>query len=183
MKKRLNQLFYVRYAERRLDNGNADTFARDADIHQLVRKKIFSMMTKEKSCGIVLMNCGGSEPKFLLLHYPQGHFDFPKGHVEVGENEIETASRELAEETGISDVVFCNGFREKVEYFFKHEGKLIQKEVYYFLAKTETSDVKLSHEHQGSGWFTYSEAHKKITFDQSRKVLEKAGKYLKINNN
>ncbi|KKQ71640.1 MAG: NUDIX hydrolase [Candidatus Peregrinibacteria bacterium GW2011_GWC2_39_14] len=136
---------------------------------------------REKSCGIVLVNRGendDSEVKFLLLHYPQGHFDFAKGHVEAGETELETAARELKEETGISEIEFYEGFREKISYKFRYEGKMIYKDVYFFIAETHETKVVLSHEHQGSGWFVYEEARKKITFDQSRKVLEKAHEYL-----
>ena len=55
----------------------------------------------ETSCGFVLVNYDS----VLLLQYPQGHWSFPKGHVEDGDaNHHITASRELAEETGIGDV-------------------------------------------------------------------------------
>ena len=115
---------------------------------------------------------------FLLLHYPQGHFDFPKGHVEEHETELQTASRELKEETGISNVKFYDGFREVINYSFRHNNEMINKDVVYFIAETSQTDIVISHEHQGSGWHTYSDTKKKITFDQSRKVLEKAGEFL-----
>ncbi|MBI5152137.1 NUDIX domain-containing protein [Candidatus Peregrinibacteria bacterium] len=141
-------------------------------------------MVSEKSCGIVLINRGGGtaqgseKPKFLLLHYPQGHWDFPKGHTEAGEDESATARRELIEETGIIDVKFYDGFCEKIHYFFKQDGKLMSKNVIFFLAETNTAEVKLSHEHKGFEWLAYEEARKKLTFNDSRKVLEKVWKYL-----
>ena len=56
----------------------------------------------ETSCGFILFNYDS----ILLLQYPQGHWSFPKGHIEEGEtNHHATASRELAEETGIVDPV------------------------------------------------------------------------------
>ena len=42
---------------------------------------------KEKSCGIVVFHRKDEECEFLLLHYPEGHWDLPKGHVEEGESE------------------------------------------------------------------------------------------------
>jgi len=102
-----------------------------------------------------------NEPKFLLLHYPQGHFDFPKGHSEKGESDIETVRRELFEETGIADLKFYDGFKEKISYHFQQNGKIIYKDVFFFLAETNETEVKLSHEHIGSGWFTYKEAREK----------------------
>ena len=57
----------------------------------------------ETSCGVVLVNFGS----ILLLQYPQGHWDFPKGHIEDEDvDHMATAARELAEETGISDIEF-----------------------------------------------------------------------------
>ena len=38
---------------------------------------------------------------FLLLHYPEGHWEFVKGHVEEGETKEMTTKRECEEETGI----------------------------------------------------------------------------------
>lgn len=144
-------------------------------------------MVKEKSCGIILINRGGDttqgsrEPKFLLLHYPQGHWDFPKGHTEINEDEFATTRRELTEETGIIDVKFYDGFREKIHYFFKQDGELMSKNVIFFLAETNTTEIKLSHEHKGFEWLNYENARKKITFNDSRKVFEKAKAFLDKN--
>ena len=56
----------------------------------------------ETSCGFVLVNYDS----VLLLQYPQGHWDLPKGHVETTDVDyIATVRRELAEETGITDLV------------------------------------------------------------------------------
>ena len=73
----------------------------------------------ETSCGVVLVNFGA----ILLLQYPQGHWDLPKGHVEADDdNRQATMLRELAEETGITDVTVLEGFVERSEYSFRHKG-------------------------------------------------------------
>lgn len=138
------------------------------------------MIIKEKSCGIVLINKQKGKTKFLLLHYPQGHFDFPKGHIEEAEFERETAARELEEETGISvcEIKFYEGFKETINYAYKREGKSFKKEVVFFLAETSADAVKLSHEHKGFFWVDYKSARKKITFRNSKLVLEKAKIFL-----
>ena len=103
----------------------------------------------ETSCGVVLVNFGS----ILLLQYPQGHWDFPKGHVEQGDVDYKsTAARELAEETGIVDIKFIDGFEFKTSYDFRHKGKRIDKQVCWYIAETETMTVKLSHEHQEHLW-------------------------------
>ena len=48
-------------------------------------------MGTEKSVGIVLFRNDSSENEFLLLNYPQGHWDFVKGKVEQNETPHETA--------------------------------------------------------------------------------------------
>ena len=39
-------------------------------------------MISEKSAGAILF-VKEKEPRYLLLHYEAGHWDFPKGHVEA----------------------------------------------------------------------------------------------------
>lgn len=125
---------------------------------------------KEKSCGTVIENSGA----YLLLHYASGHWDFPKGHVEGKETEEETARRELLEETGISNVALVEGFKERVSYYYSFRGKNRFKEVIYLLMKTSEKEVRLSDEHIGFQWLPYDEAMKQLTFENAKKVLEKA---------
>src|SRR3989338_7748810 len=127
----------------------------------------------EKSCGIVLFREKNTERYYLLLHYPGGHWDFPKGHVEKDEKERETAARELLEETGISTPEFSQGFRESVSYKYYKGRKLSNKQVIFFLAKTDFKDIKLSHEHHDFIWLPYDAALKKLTFDNAKGLLEK----------
>ena len=61
-------------------------------------------MREQKSAGIVLFRNASNKNEFLLLNYPQGHWDFVKGKVEEGETPHKTALRETKEETGISDL-------------------------------------------------------------------------------
>lgn len=131
-------------------------------------------MVDEKSCGIVIFREQKDKRLYLILHYPGGHFDFPKGHVEKNETEHETATRELLEETGISDVKFVKGFRKEVFYTHKIKGKLSHKQVVFFLGKTELEDIKLSHEHIDSFWLPFNEALNKATFDNAKNLLKKA---------
>ena len=133
----------------------------------------------EKSCGIVVFREEDGVRKFLLLHYPNGHWDLAKGHVEEGESEMETARRELEEETGISNVNFLDGYREQISYeYYRPGGKLSNKEVIFFLAKTRDENIELSHEHQNSVWLEYKAALDRLTFDNAKQLLEKAEKFL-----
>ncbi|MFQ6025207.1 MAG: bis(5'-nucleosyl)-tetraphosphatase [Nitrosopumilaceae archaeon] len=131
-------------------------------------------MIEERSAGAVLYVKNPSTSLFLLLHYPSGHWDFVKGKIENGETPRQTVIREIKEETGIPDVEFIDEFKEKIEYHYTLEGKPVHKEVLFFLARTNTKDVKLSHEHLDFVWLTFDDALKKITYKNARKVLEKA---------
>ncbi|MFC1656156.1 bis(5'-nucleosyl)-tetraphosphatase [Patescibacteria group bacterium] len=133
---------------------------------------------KEKSCGTVVYHKKDDGYEFLLLHYPEGHWDFPKGHVEKDETEIETALRELEEETDIKDGKVHEGFREKMHYFFQHKEKLISKDVIYFLVEASDQDVALSHEHKNFLWLSYEEAHEKMTFENGKEILKKGFEFL-----
>lgn len=135
-------------------------------------------MKKEKSAGIVIFLEKSKEILFLLLHYPTGHWDFVKGKIESGETESETALREAKEETGISDLKFIDGYKEKINYNFQYEGELIYKEVVFFLAKTETEEIKISHEHLDYSWLNYKNALEKTTYQNAKNVLTKANDLL-----
>ena len=131
----------------------------------------------ETSCGVVLVNYGA----VLLLQYPQGHWDLPKGHVEADDSDRKaTMRRELAEETGIADVTVLDGFEERTEYTFRHKGKRQSKEVYWYVAETETLDVSLSHEHRGYLWLDWDQALDTITHDETRSVVRLAQQFVKL---
>ncbi|MCD6491420.1 MAG: NUDIX domain-containing protein [Candidatus Korarchaeota archaeon] len=135
-------------------------------------------MIREKSAGAIIFRKEENRAYYLLLHYQAGHWDFPKGNIENGEKEIDTAKREIYEETGIQDVEFIFGFREVIEYFYYRNGQKVYKTVVFYLAKTNTKEVRLSYEHKGYAWLSYEEAIKRVTYKSSKKVLEKAHRYL-----
>ena len=134
-------------------------------------------MNEEVSAGIILFNDNGDR-KFLLLNYPSKHWDFVKGKMENRETTHETALRETKEETGITDVEFLDGFEEEIEYYFRAENQDIHKKVIFFLGKTKTLDIILSHEHLDFIWLDYDNALNKITYDNAKNLLKKSKKFL-----
>jgi len=133
-------------------------------------------LKKERSAGVVVCMEKPDGNRFLLLNYPTGHWDFVKGKIEQGETLHQTAVRETKEETGISDLEFVEGFEEKINYNFQFEGELIQKEVVFFLAKTKTDTVNVSHEHLDYTWLDYENALEKVTYQNAKNILSKANK-------
>lgn len=132
----------------------------------------------EKSSGTVIFRDTPEGIVFLLLHYPSGHWDFVKGKMEKGENPLDTVVREAKEETGISDLNFVDGFEENIEYDFQFEGELIHKKVVFYLAKTNTEKITISHEHLDFVWLDYKSAFEKITYQNAKSVLSKANQLL-----
>ena len=132
----------------------------------------------EKSAGAVIFRETSNGILYLLLHYPSGHWDFVKGKIEKNENPIQTVVREAKEETGISDLSFIEGFEENIEYEFQFEGELIHKKVVFYLAKTVSQEITISHEHLDFVWLDYNKALEKTTYENAKVVLSKANQLL-----
>lgn len=133
---------------------------------------------EETSAGAIIFRENNSSRLYLLLNYPSGHWDFVKGKMEEGESPHQTVIREAKEETGIEDLDLFNGYEEEIRYDFQFEGELIHKKVIFFLAKTKTEKITISHEHQDFLWLSYEDAMKKTTYDNARSILSKAEKLL-----
>lgn len=138
-------------------------------------------MPREISAGCVIYRTENGIIYYLLLRYPalshrakKDYCDFPKGHLEAGESDVEAMVREVREETGIADLKIAKGFRETIKYFFAVGEKKIFKIVSYYLAKTNTREVKISSEHTGYDWLPASEAVKALSFSNAKKILKKA---------
>lgn len=121
------------------------------------------------------------ERKYLLLHYPSGHWDYAKGHLEDGESAKEAAIRELVEETAIDDIEIQDGFMVPMYYEYQGHGLLHKKTVDYFLGETnlEEDQIEISHEHQGWGWYDYNEALDKLTFENAKDILVAGESFLR----
>jgi 8-oxo-dGTP pyrophosphatase MutT (NUDIX family) len=134
-------------------------------------------MKEEISAGIILFN-NNERRRFLLLNYPSKHWDFVKGKMEEGETFHETALRETEEETGIKDVEFLDGFKEEIEYYFRADNQDIHKKVIFFLGKTKTTNIILSHEHLDFIWLDFDNALEKITYENSKDLLKNSKVFL-----
>ena len=121
------------------------------------------MKQKTLSAGVVVARREKGTWRYLLLrsfHY----WDFPKGMVETGEEPLATARREVAEESGVQDLVFRWGhaFRETLPY---GQGKVAR----YYVAETHQAMVTLPiskelgrPEHHEYRWLSYEEARRLV---------------------
>lgn len=163
-------------------------------------------MPFEKSVGAVVFRRDGKKTYYLLLkrtpvvprsRYRRtyaatgGHWDLIKGRIEKGETNLDTIRREIREETGIRNSKHVPGFSTWITFFYrakgeekkdrrkKKKGLNIFKIVTYYIFETKTKRVKISREHDDFVWLEYGDALKRITFQNTKKVLQKAHRSLK----
>ena len=66
-------------------------------------------------------------------------------------------------------------FKVHERFPYMRDGKRIFKVVIFYLAETTQSRVRISDEHEGYGWFSYTEARKVLSRYKARmEILKKA---------
>ncbi|MFY9461747.1 MAG: NUDIX domain-containing protein [Candidatus Sungiibacteriota bacterium] len=135
---------------------------------------------REISAGAVIFRKEGKDIKFLLLYHDRGYWNFPKGKIEKGERLFQTFLREVEEETGIArrDMKIIPGFRVTDKYFFFREKRPIFKIVIFYLVETKKRDIRISHEHEGYGWFLPGDAMRISKFKNSKDIIRKAYSFI-----
>ncbi|MFA6354582.1 MAG: NUDIX domain-containing protein [Candidatus Paceibacterota bacterium] len=134
-------------------------------------------MDKEISAGIVIFRKTEEGPKFLILYHGHSYWNFAKGKIENEERSFEAALRETREETGLTqrDLRILKNFRAQERFTFRRGTKQIFKTVIFYMAETNRREIKISDEHDGYGWFSFSDAKKILgKFKDSQKVLKSA---------
>lgn len=135
-------------------------------------------MRDEESFGIIATYNHENTWYFLLVK--TNHWGFPKGHADGDETNLETAQREVFEETGvrIDEVISDISFTEKYTVSGT-TGKEYKKIVHYFLSVlSKELKVEASNEAQDTGWFSYEEAKKTLTYQEARSLLETIHEWL-----
>ncbi len=114
---------------------------------------------------------------FLVLTKQNGEKDLAKGHIEKGESAEDAAKREIYEETGIVPE-FLPWFSSGTEYFFKQKGETIHKNVKFFIARTNSAEVRISKEHRGYEWMDYESMRKNLAYKDLREVMRHVKEYI-----
>lgn len=155
-------------------------------------------MKKEFSAGLIVYRNTSQGPRFLLLYHGGRYWNFPKGHIEnlknvvtsiggdseevnVRETSKEAAIRETQEETGINPAKLSikRNFRAVEKFRFSRNREQIFKVVIFYLAETDETEVKISSEHEGFGWFQYKDArHILAPYRDSQRLLRNAYEYI-----
>jgi bis(5'-nucleosidyl)-tetraphosphatase len=137
-------------------------------------------MVKEQSAGAVVYRIteDGSYRFLLLQPAPGKPWGFPKGKLDAGETVEQAALREIAEETGLTAIAVDPDFRYAIHYLFRRGRTLVEKDVTYFLARTDSSAVHLSHEHVAYRWATLPDSLDLVIFENARETLRRANVHL-----
>src|SRR5439155_12631253 len=115
------------------------------------------------------------QPLFLLTRDSYHNWGFPKGHIETGEQPEDAAVREVAEETGLTDLT-VRGSIDTIDWFFRFRGQLIHKVCHFFLF--ETGEAQTSPQRAegitACRWTGFEEAQSLISYTNARDVLRRA---------
>ena len=115
---------------------------------------------KKLAAGAVVARRIGEDWVLLVLRAYR-NWDFPKGVVEAGEEPLTAASREVAEETGLTDLDFPLGEEHCDTLPYAGGGKIAR----YYLAETTEENIRLPiseelgrPEHHEWRWVSFDEA-------------------------
>lgn len=112
---------------------------------------------------------------YLLIRDSYRNWGFPKGHLEAGEQPEDAAVREVAEETGLSEISL-RGAIEVIDWYFRFRGRLIHKVCHFFLMET-TNEATCPQHAEGITaccWVPFEDAMRMISYANARQVLQKA---------
>jgi len=137
-------------------------------------------MIREKSAGAIIYRVTeNGHIYYLLLQARAGKpWGFPKGKINAGESDEGAARREIFEEAGLDDIAFDDDFRHVVQYHYRRGRTVVKKEVIYFLARADRSDMHLSWEHVAYQWAPLTEAFELVHYENARELLRKAHRHL-----
>jgi 8-oxo-dGTP pyrophosphatase MutT (NUDIX family) len=132
--------------------------------------------TRETSAGGVVFRRGpDGQVRFLLIRDSYQNWGFPKGHLEIDEPPAAAARREVAEETGLKELVL-HGPIKVIDWYFRFRGKTIHKYCHFFLFESRRGDPVPE---EGEGitacvWHPFDEATEAVSYDNARDVLRQA---------
>jgi len=125
--------------------------------------------------GVVFRRAADGAVRFLLIRDSYRNWGLPKGHLEVGEPPADAARREVAEETGLRDLI-VRGPIQVIDWYFRFRGKTIHKYCHFFLFESREGEPVPQVEEgiTDTAWHALDESMAAISYDNARGVLERA---------
>jgi ADP-ribose pyrophosphatase YjhB (NUDIX family) len=130
---------------------------------------------EEISAGGVVYRRRADGPVVLLIRDGYRNWGFPKGHLEGDEGAESAACREVAEETGLAEVVVESAL-ETIDWHFRARGTVVHKICHFFLMRADRGDAvpQLDEGITDCRWVTFDEAHQMLPYANARGVLAQA---------
>ncbi len=132
---------------------------------------------REYTAGGVVYRADHDRPQILMIQDRLGRWTIPKGHVEPGESIEQTATREVAEETGLTDLRL-GAKLDKLHFFYRKEGKLIFMTTHVFLIEAlGNADALIPEDSEGivdAKWFDYEKALGLIEYKDTERLFRMA---------
>ena len=131
---------------------------------------------RETSAGGIVFRRGEGGPHYLLILDGHGNWGFPKGHLQPGEAPMDAARREVAEETGLDDLI-VHAELSVVDWYFRTRATLVHKFCHLFLLESPgaATQPQLEEGITECAWYSLDGAVRAITYENSRAVLHQAG--------
>ncbi len=126
--------------------------------------------------GVVFRRSEGGAFVVLLIRDSYKNWGFPKGHLEEAEDAAAAAAREIAEETGLTDLVL-HGAVQEIDWYFRFRGRLIHKTCTFLLFESPSGEARPQHDEGISAcrWLDLEEALRTVSYGNAREVLRTAG--------
>jgi 8-oxo-dGTP pyrophosphatase MutT (NUDIX family) len=131
---------------------------------------------RETSAGGVVFRRGSDGVvRFLLIRDSYRNWGLPKGHLERGEPPADAARREVAEETGLRDLI-VHGPIQVIDWYFRFRGRTIHKYCHFFLFESRDGEPVPQVEEgiTDCAWHGFDESVAAISYGNARGVLERA---------
>lgn len=120
-------------------------------------------MIRTRSAGGIVLGDGGTVA--MVLSQNSHSWLLPKGHVENGESDEQAARREIAEETGLTDLEYLDDLGEftRMRVSFKEDDAAEEKTFHMFLfAAPPGAKLSPAHEIPDAAWVPYRELPERL---------------------